>query len=170
VEWPGGAVQTFNDVQADRLYRITEGVGIARVALGSAPPYQCGQPSFDGSRDAAVFIWQDCPTGEWRMKVTSAGTTINYKGTVTSTAAYTSVKKVGLESNDVVDATTDPKTIVFSFVSTGSGSDGVNFLAKEGAGVCLSVTAPTGAKVLYGPFRSPVTEPIDLNTRRPCTP
>jgi hypothetical protein len=170
VEWPSGTVQTFNDVAADRIYRITEGAGIARVALGDAPPYQCGQPSFDGARDAALFIWQDCPTGEWRMKVTSAGATINYQGTVTSTAAFVSVKNVGLEGDDVVNSTSDPRRISFSFVSKGTGSDGVNFLAKEGASACLSVTAPTGARVLYGPFRAPISEPINLDTRAPCTP
>jgi hypothetical protein len=138
--------------------------------LGSAPPYQCGQPAIDGAKDAAVFIWQDCPSGEWRMKVTSANATINYQGTVTSSAAFTRVKNVGLESVDVVDSTSDPKKISFSFVSKGSGSDGVNFLAKEGASTCLSVTAPSGARVLYGPFRAPISEPINLDTRQPCGP
>ena len=98
VEWPSGNVQTFNDVAADRLYRITEGSGIARIVPGGAPPYQCGAPAINGATDSGVFIWRDCPTGEWRLKVASAGASINYRGTITSGASFTSVKPQSLEA------------------------------------------------------------------------
>jgi hypothetical protein len=37
VEWPSGTVQTFNNVAADKLYRITEGGGIVAQSLSVAP-------------------------------------------------------------------------------------------------------------------------------------
>ena len=37
VEWPSGNVQTFNNVAANKLYRITEGGGIVAVPLSVAP-------------------------------------------------------------------------------------------------------------------------------------
>ena len=66
-------LQTFTNVAANKLYRITEGSSvISPVALGVAPVYQCGPPPLNAAVDQGVFLWRDCPTGEWRMK-TAAG-------------------------------------------------------------------------------------------------
>ena len=168
IEWPSGSVQTFNDVAVDRLYEITEGGGIVRIQPGVAPAYQCGPPPLSGAKDVGVFIWRDCPSGEWRMKTVSGGGSITYAGRITSGTSYQKVTPQGLEAEDSLDFTTDPKQIVFRFVSTGTGTDGVNFIPQDRSSACLSIGAPTGVKVYVGPFREPVQEPFNLDTQKPC--
>ena len=169
VEWPSGNVQTFNGVAANRLYRVTEGQGIAQVVPGNAPPYQCGAPTINGAADSGVFIWRDCPSGEWRLKVASAGSTLVYRGRATSNANFTGVVAQSTEAGDTIDSTTDPRQVAFEFTQQGSGTDGVNFTPQDRRSVCLRIDAPAGTRVYYGPFRTLVTTPIDLDTRGACT-
>lgn len=168
VEWPSGTVTTYPGVVADRLYRITEGTGIAPVALGIAPPYPCGPPAFNGAIDANVFVWKECLTGAWKIKTTAGGGSVTYSGTITSSAPFTAVTPVGFDTGDSMDSTSNPKQIVYQLVTTGNGSDGINFTPQEGATTCLKVSAPSSAKVLYGPLRAPVTQSFNLDTLAPC--
>ena len=167
VEWPSGTVQTFNDVATNKLYRITENAGIAAVRLGVAPAYPCGKPAFSGAVDKGVFVWRDCPTGRWSMRLMSANTAITYQGTVTSTSNFTSFKPQGLEANDSLD-TSNAKRIGFTFNSKGSGSDGVDFKLPDGANACLNVAVPSGVQVYMGPLRKPISQPTNLETQGPC--
>ena len=168
VEWPSGNVQTFSSVAANTLYRITENTGIAAVDLGAAPQaYQCGLPTLNGAVDEGVFVWRDCATGQWSMRVMSANTAITYQGTITSTSNFTSSRPRALESNDVLD-TSNPKQIGFTFNSTGTGFDGVDFNLPDGANACLQIAAPSGAQLFMGPFKTPISAPADLETQAPC--
>jgi hypothetical protein len=166
--WPSGAVENYPAVAADQLYKITEGTGIAPVALGVAPAYPCGPPALNGLTDSGVFIWKDCPSGQWRLKTAAAGGSVTYSGKVSSSAIYTSVTPVGLSGSDVVDFSTNPKVIAFTFNTTGSSTDGVNFISQDGSNNCLKVDAPTLTPVYFGPFRVPVTQPFDLDTQGAC--
>ena len=171
VEWPSGNVQTFNNVAANKLYRITESSGIAAVNLGAAPAYQCGPPTINAA-STGVFVWRDCPTGEWSMKTAAGGGTSNilYSGKIVAAVPYTSVKPVGLTATDSLDYTSDPKQISFAFNTKGQSSDGVNFRAPDGTEICLGLSSPAGVQVLYGPFRSPLAQPFGLEGQRVCTP
>jgi hypothetical protein len=168
VEWPSGTVEAFSGIAANQLYRITEGEGIAPVALGAAPAYQCGPPKLDGAVQIGVFIWRDCPSGEWRLKTASGGGDITYAGKITSSANYLSVRPMGLWGPDLLDYTTNPQQISFSFRTKGTGTDGVNFIAQEGASTCLQIDAPQVQHVFYGPFLKPVAQPFDLETQASC--
>jgi hypothetical protein len=168
VEWPSGTVQTFNDVAANRLYRITEGnAALAAVTPGGAAPYQCGPPPINAGVDRGVFIWRDCPSGEWRMKTAAAGGRVVFAGSITSSGAYKSVKGVGLNTADSLTRPA-PNKIVFRFDTVGKSKDGVNFVPQDGASACLRVDTPAGLQVFYGPFRRPLSQPIDLDTRGSC--
>ena len=168
VEWPSGAVQTFSKVAADRLYRITEGNGIAPVAVGVAPVYQCGPPRINSAVDKGIFLWRDCPSGEWRMKVAAGGGSVVHAGTITSTAPYVSVKPMGLTAADKLDYKTNPKQIVFRFDTRLKAIDGVNFLPADGASACIRIDQPAGARIYFGPFRKLLQPPFDLETQEPC--
>lgn len=170
VEWPSGTVQTFTSLAANRLYRLEEGGGIAAVALGVAPAYPCGPPTINPAVDSAVFVWRDCPSGEWRLKTAAGGGAVSYSGRISAAVPYTSVKPVGLNSYDSLDYTTNPQQIVFAFSTRNTSTDGVNFRAPDGTSICLKIDAPAAVQVLYGPFRSPVAQPFDLETQHPCTP
>ena len=120
--------------------------------------------------DSGVFIWRDCPTGEWRVKTAAGGGAVIFSGSITAAVNYTSVKPVALVATDVIDYTTNPQRIAFSFNTKGTSSDGVNFRAPDGTSVCMKIDAPAGVKVLYGPFRSQVAQPLDLETQSPVPP
>lgn len=168
VEWPSGSVNTFNGVAANALYRVVENGAISRVDLGNAPAYQCGPPAIT-NKDVGVFIWRDCPSGEWRLRTISAGTQITYKGKFTSASDYTKVTPIALESgDDWVNSTADPKQIFYSFLTKWANQDGVNFVPADGASACMQIDAPADAKVYYGPFRVLMGEPFNLDTREPC--
>ena len=167
VEWPSGNVQTFNDVSANRLYRVTENGGIAPVPLGVAPAYPCGAPALNGGKDKGAFVWRDCPTGQWSMRVMSANTAITYQGTITSTSNFATVRPRALETNDVLD-TSNPKQIAFTLRSTGTGSDGADFKLPDGADACFRLPVPSGAQLFMGPFKTPISKPINLETQAGC--
>jgi hypothetical protein len=168
VEWPSGSVQTFNDVATNKVYQVTEGVGIVPAKIGTAPAYQCGPPPLNGATDKGVFVWRDCPSGEWRLRTAAAGGEATYSGTITSGAAYTKVQGIALSEFDQLDYTSNPKQVKFMFQTKGSNLDGVNFLPQDKLSACVRITAPAGSKVYYGPFRVPLTQPLNLDLRTGC--
>ncbi len=167
VEWPSGTVNYFNDVAANAIYRVVEGGTIFKAAVGSAPAYQCGPPKFDSTKDRGVFIWRDCPSGEWRMRTMSAGAQINYRGKFTSGTSYGKVTGTGLESGED-SFNVASNQITYNFVTKWSNQDGLNFIPQDGASACMQVDAPADAQVFYGPFRVPMAEPFNLDSRQPC--
>jgi hypothetical protein len=167
IEWPNGTVQTFNNVASNRLYRAPQGGALAAVTPGGAAPYQCGPPPINAGVDKGVFIWRDCPSGEWRLKTAAGGGQAIYAGNVTSPAAFVSVKGTGLTTADSLTRP-NPTTIAFRFDTRGKSKDGVNFVPKDGVSACLSINTPSGLQVYYGPFRRPLPTPVDLDTRKAC--
>jgi hypothetical protein len=99
------------------------------------------------------------------MRVMSANTAITYQGTITSTSDFTTVTPQSVETDDVLN-TSNTKQIAFTFKSKGTGSDGVDFKLPDGANACLNVTS--GQQVFIGPFKTPVTQPLDLETQKDC--
>lgn len=168
VEWPSGAVDTFNDVATNDIYRVVEGGTIYR-APSTAPAYQCGVPWINSKKDRGVFIWRDCPSGEWRMRTISVGAITTFRGKVTSSANFRKVSGVGLEGGeDSFSSAADPKQVTFNLLTKWANQDGINFTPADGASACLQIDAPAGVNVYYGPFRAQVSEPIDLDSRDGC--
>ena len=168
VEWPSGVVEQIVSVPVDRLYRLNEGGGLTTITPGVARAYQCGAPPLNGAVDSGVFLWRDCPSGEWRLKTVAAGGHVAFGATVDSSAAFSSVKGVGLDSLDTLDYATDPSLIVLAFGTRGNGADGVNFTPQPGTTTCINVTSPGPLPVFYGPFRVPVAVPFNVETQDPC--
>ena len=168
VTWPSGTVQTFPNVAANKLYRITEGVTVpVPVALGLAPAYPCGSPNLNGAVDSGLYIWRDCPSGEWRLKTAVAGASNTYSGTVTSNADYSGVVGVGTNASDIV-TNTDPKQISFTFHTAGTNTDGVNFTPQNFSSNCLVLSAPASTPIFFGPFRIPEPPSFNLETQTAC--
>ena len=46
--------------------------------------------------------------------------------------------------------------------------DGVNFVPQDKLSACVRITAPAGIKIYYGPFRVPLTQPLNLDSRTGC--
>ena len=87
---------------------------------------------------------------------------------ITSSAPYVSVQGSGLSIYDLLDFTTDPRQISFSFHTKNSGLDGVNFTVADGSSSCLNFSAPGITQVFVGANRVPVNQPFDLNTQSTC--
>ncbi len=167
VKWPSGAVQTFPNVPANKLYTITEGVtNPVPVALGIAPAYPCGSPGVNGA-DFGVFIWRDCPSGEWRLKTAVAGGSNTFSGTIISNANLSGVAGVGTNGSDIVN-NSNPQQILFTFHTNGLGTDGVNFTPQNFSSNCLTITAPASTPVYFGPFRVPELRNFSLETQSSC--
>lgn len=169
VVWPSGRSETFANVTANKIYQITEGTGIQERVLGSALPYPCGVPEFDGASDAAIVIWKDCAAGAWRLRALAGGTLQRYVGSVSSSAAFASVTTQALEFDDVVE-TPSSSRVDFDLTAQNASLDALNITPAKGTKTCLNVALPPDTKLLFGLNRVELTPPFELDTLKPCTP
>lgn len=168
VTWPNGSVEQFAGVAADHLYTITQGGGIQQTVPETNKPYSCGAPTYDPATEGGVFIWRDCTLDEWRVRFASGGPWTKYIGQLVSDGGYAAVEAFSLESSDVLDNTTDPLKIAFDAGMSGSGQDGFNLTLNAGSNACFELSAPAGAAVYYGQFKTPLSAPFDLKTGGAC--
>lgn len=168
VEWPSGQVSNFTGVAANSIYRIVENGTITPVIIVPPPPSACGAPVYDKAVDRAIFLWKDCSTGQWRMVMTSGGSTLSTSGSVVASQPIGAVAGVSIEASDVLD-TSNPNQIIYSLVSAGAAQDGFNFTPASDAAVCFGSGAPAGTQVLVGSGRVPMTAPFNLATFAPCS-
>jgi len=176
VRWPAPStlIETFPDLAADRLYRLTEGGGVEEVVLpGTVPPStvptSCAAPTLDLNTDAGTFLWQDCPAGTWHLRTFGNSPVNNYRGSVLSTQAIGGVTGFSIETTDLLDYTTDPKQVRYSLNVSGAAQDGFDFTPAATAATCLTLDAPSGTPVYVGYLRTPVYPPFDPRTLGPCT-
>ena len=172
VHWPAPSqrVDVFTDVAANALYRVVEGQGIEAVTLPAAvPPSVCGEPTFDKSTEAGVFLWKDCFSGNWFLRVSAGAVPMTtFGGTIVSTAPFGMFEPFSIESSDILDNTSDPAEIVFALEVSESAIDGFDFALAPGAAACVFIDLPAGTSVQVGRLRRPVTAPFDLATTGVC--
>lgn len=172
VQWPDSTTETFENVAANQIIRITKGTGITPVTLGAALPYPCGVPSYTAGADNALVMWKDCvqTSSLWRVRIMAGGVTTQqrYTGSLSSTLGFTQVARVSLETADVVN--TSGNRVTFDVQTNRANVDGMNITLPNGSGTCFNANLPAGAQVLFGLLRKPVTPPFDLETLQPCVP
>lgn len=170
IVWPTGVTETFSNVDADQLYRVTQGVGLAARAPGNALPYPCGVPSYDGAVDNGIVMWKDCAKGTWKLRMVGGNASdARFAGSVSSTAPFVTVAGANLESPpDVLTQTAS--LVTFDFRTSGRAEDALNIDLAPGAGSCFAVDLPPGGQVRYGLMKAVVTPPFDLDTLAPCVP
>jgi|GEM_PF-1680602 len=176
IRWPRGLVEQFNGVQADALYTVTEGNGIALANVSPPAAFprpvagnECGTPRFTDSMDSALFIYKDCTTNSWQIRATSAFEySHSYEGEIQADSAMSLNNRLLLEGNDQVSST--GSRLLFSLNTNNRDTDGFNFTLPPGTG-CLKLNSPLtdGARVMLGRNHLPVTLPIDLETLSGCT-
>ena len=133
----------------------------------AAPISACGESNYNAATEAGIFIWHDCPNGAWHARFTAGPNWLVYSGDLASSVAFTNVVPVGIESNDVLDFTTDPARIALQLGMV-TYEDGFDFSVSAAAGVCLQVASPANPAVYIGASRELVSQPLDLNTLGPC--
>ena len=128
----------------------------------------CGEPSFSAGTEAGVFVWRDCGTDDWHMRVAGGGSFTIYDGQIVSSSAYSQVTGFSIDPTDTLDFTTDPLQIAYELRVSGSGVDGIDFTPASGANTCFELNAPGAATIFLGAGKVPTTAPFDLDTLGAC--
>lgn len=169
VEWPSGATEIFADVAADRLYRVTEGSGIAPVNLGAGQTLPCGMPSYSQNTETIMVIWKDCVTDRWNLRALAGTASTVYRGVVTTSAAPLSLRGNSIEAPDRLDSDPTPTKVAFTFSVSKGTVDGLDFKLAADSAACLDLTASNGpAQITMGPHRVLKTAPFNLKTGGSC--
>lgn len=129
------------------------------LRIMSAETSPCGMPNYDPNREAAVFIWADCATGLWHIRGTAGGAKSRYIGQLNSSAAFSGIRAVSIENNDVFD-TSNPNSILFDFIIWSSWHDGFDFRFPQNAQVCFQLES--GGAVLVGSSKTSLVPPFSL--------
>jgi uncharacterized repeat protein (TIGR03806 family) len=134
-------------------------------SLGSSET--CGAPAYDPNVSAAFYVWEECGTGVWKVRVTAAGTYSRIGGELVSNQPLSFVDPAGLvESHDLFD-TSDPERVTFDFQMWGASEDGFDFGIQSGSGACFTLNLPVLLRV--GPNATPTAQPVNLETLGPCS-
>ena len=130
----------------------------------------CNEPTIDASVDQGTFLWKDCTTDEWSMRVTGGGNSngLTYTGEIAIPGGLTTLIPVLTEASDILDET-DPNAFTYALIVYGNGVDGVDFTLPVGA--CYTPQSPVGLPVYLGDARVELTtSDISLTTGAACPP
>ncbi len=153
---------TVNDGNANSaVFNLTVSV----IENGPSP---CGIPAQSPGTEAAVFVWKNCTTGKWSMRVTAGGGSKFYSGSVVSSQPFSTVTPVSVEANDTLNYTTDPRQIVYGLTTTSTYQDGFDFSFPASAAVCFNVNLPAGATVYVGTARTVAGTSFNLANLGAC--
>lgn len=151
---------------------IAKATGEATVLDDETPAASCGQPDYAAGSERGLFLWQDCTSGGWSLRVVGGGSSngLRYTGELTASGgAFSGVSGRSLENSDVLDVSTDRASIDFVLKVLGAGWDGFDFDVPAAAGSCFSLAdLPWGAEVYVGADRVVQTVPFDLDTLGEC--
>lgn len=180
VKWPSGSVESFTDVSADSLYQVVEGSGIEAIVAGPVEPFdapvsgdECGEPAYLTDLDQALFVWKDCGSGEWHVRVTAGGSAepLTYLGAIdvdsVSGGQFSSFRKKSFESSDSLDF--NSSRIDFGMTTAGAGEDGFSFSLTTGDPGCLSLSTPANTRIFLGASHIQVDAPFSLSTLEGCS-
>lgn len=104
--------------------------------LPVANPY--GQPDYEASQDAGLFLWKDEQEGVWELRATGGGEAASFAGSIVADRGAQLAQPVGQEANDTVD-TSDPLRVDFDLKVSGSNIDGFRFRFPDAALVSLEL-------------------------------
>ncbi|MEN1727169.1 MAG: ASPIC/UnbV domain-containing protein, partial [Pseudomonadota bacterium] len=130
----------------------------------------CGDPDLRADTDRGTFLWQDCSTGRWSLRVAGGGTPVRlvYTGSIDAAGGVLNLAPVDIESTDELDTTTDPNQLQYRLLVFNNGIDGVDFDAP--ANSCFTPLGPQPPQPVYiGQGRVLLEQPdLDLTTGLPC--
>lgn len=149
---------------------LSDSVATGTIQDGVTGDISCGQPVYDAATEEAVFLWKDCTTGEWSMRVTAGGgtTALKYTGRVLNSQGFVATTPISFEGNDLLDNVTDTSIAEYFMQVIGIGEDGINFTPSTGSAACLMLDGPAGIPVLLGPGKQVAPMPLDLTTLAVC--
>ena len=181
VRWPSGAVDTFQNVQGNQLYQISESPqnnvpGSITVKTFGPPLHtrlnpgdECGEPPYNFDYGPVLLLWRDCSGSTWHWRAKGgwgAPGVRRAEGTIVADTPFGTVKGFRLKSGDA--ATQTGSQITFS-VGVGSREDkGFDFDTGGQSSACLKLTRQDLKAVIVGSSKKRVTAPFDLFSFNPC--
>jgi hypothetical protein len=126
----------------------------------------CGAPTFDSTVDVALFLWQDCSTEEWFVRISGGNDPgpLVFTGTIDAFNGLNSLAGFSQEGNDVLDSTATGLSYTQTVFVT--GVDGFDFTVSANA--CFTPDA-NGVPVLLGQAQTPLGgSNVDLSTGMAC--
>ncbi|MGW8370182.1 MAG: Calx-beta domain-containing protein, partial [Gammaproteobacteria bacterium] len=135
----------------------------------------CGEPSYDRSIDAAAFLYYDCGTSDWHLRVTGGGSRRTYEGTISSPQLFESLAEFSVESSDSLQppafSSPSPGPIEFALIVGGNGQDGLDFSLTSGSTACFVLDSPNVPLILGSDRESAAGNTVELGGAfGPCAP
>ncbi len=135
------------------------------VCQVEAATLACGTPAYNPAAERGTFLWRDCQSGAWRLRVTAgnSASAIRYTGSIVSSRPLAAAAGVSLEDGDLV-TTSVPGQISYTLSVSQNWEDGIDFALASGATGCLTA----GGAVIAGPNRTTLQTPVDITTLGAC--
>lgn len=176
VNWPDSPSQTFNNVQANRVYRIKEGAGISTLNIGAARKLpaatsndQCGSPTYIKQIDTGLFLYKtSCSSNRWTARLIGGqpGATVTGRIVELSGGSLSNASRNELESDDVLSLGSDQ--LDFKMTVGKSAIDGFQIDARGEN--CFVLSQPTNVRVMIGARHVEVPSTgFNTQTLQPCT-
>ena len=130
-------------------------------------PPSCGAPDFDATSDRGIYLWRDCPTNDWMVRLAAGGVSGTFaNGNIESLGGFTNLSQFSLEPSDVFENVNNPDRINFELFAGGTGQDGIGF-NPTGADACFVVDS--NAPLFLGADAVPFSSPLNLDTLASCS-
>lgn len=161
---PNAGTNVITSLLRDYLFNVS-------FSISSVPPSptgdECGEPSIDRTTEQAVFLWKDCSTGLWSLRLTGGGDPdrITADGDITSIGGFTDLSGFSIESSDVLDNTTDINKITYELKVRNTGQDGFSF-TPVASDACF--TLDSSVPLYLGENKVPSLAPLNLDTLDVC--
>ena len=161
----GGGVDRDSDGIDDLIDGNTSAPGSGPGSPGSV---SCGEPSINRAVEQAVFIWKNCSTGKWDVRLSAGGNTggVRAIGRVYSSAGFNNITEVSLESSDTLDNASNTNRIEFDLRVWNNAIDGFGFVPLASNG-CFELDSSVA--VYLGQQKINVSAPFNLDTLAACT-
>jgi len=115
----------------------------------------CGSPTYTPADAAALYVWQDCDTGRWHLRVTAGGDYASFQGRLFTDGAITQAVPVQLNTADSYSA---QATQIDFLIRVWLGNEnGIDFNVSANSLLSLDITAATHTAVFLGATKEPVT-------------
>ncbi len=131
------------------------------------PTAECGEPTYDSATEQGIFLWKNCLTDQWEVRLSAGGDAGGaiVSGKVTSTSGFNNLTEFSLEASDTVDNVTNSSEIGYELKAWNAAQDGFGFTPLS-ADACF--IQESGLLVYLGEGKQLVTSPLNLDTLASC--
>ena len=154
-------------------FRASDGTNLSNVAtvtlnVGAVTGgVFCGEPSFNSLTERGTFLWRNCTTNQWSLRVTGGGSVagLTYEAQLRGNGGLSNLQEILIEPNDTLDQS-QVDTLRYALRVFNNGIDGIDFTAP--ANTCFTPSSPN-LPVWLGAGKVVLSsENLNLSTAGPC--